>query len=96
VVLQELPHGIESRGWRFQVLTTSSSVDEEVTFTMAAPGRLRIGIETPLYAVSGHSVRPACQPPADAPSPEGCHLLRPLRTPLRLSLAVPFHGSEPK
>lgn len=94
VVLQELPHGIESSGWRFRVLTPSSSVDGEVTFTRPAPGRLRIGIATPLYAVSGHSVRPACEPPADAPSPEGCYLVREHRAPLRLTLAVPFDGTE--
>lgn len=75
-------------------VTPSSSVHEGVAFAVPAPGRLRIDVRTPLYAVSGHSVRPSCEPPADAPSPEGCHLLRPHRAPLRLTLAVPFRGSE--
>ncbi len=93
-VLQKLPHGIVSPGWRFEVLTPTSSISEKVTFAAPSPGRLLVVIETPLYAVYGHSVRPSCQPPADAPSPEGCYLLREHRILLNLSLAVPFQGSE--
>jgi len=93
-VLQELPHGIESRGWRFDVRMPSSSVSEKVTFSAPAPGRLVVGVETPLHAVYGHSVRTACQPPADAPSPEGCYLSREHRIPLSLTLTVPFQGTE--
>jgi hypothetical protein len=82
-VLQKLPHGIVSPGWRFEVLTPTSSISEKVTFAAPSPGRLLVVIETPL-----------CQPPADAPSPEGCYLLREHRILLNLSLAVPFQGSE--
>lgn len=92
VVLQELPHGITSRGWRFHVSTPSSSVSEKVPFSAPAPGRLLVTIQTPLYAVYGHSTRSSCQPPADAPSPEDCYLQREHRIPLSLNLAVPFHG----
>lgn len=89
-VLESLPHAIQSRGWRFQVLTPSSSISEVVTFSSPAPGRLHVVIQTPLFAVYGHSVRPSCQPPADAPSPPGCYLQREHRIPLHLTLTVPF------
>ena len=92
--LDALPHGIESSGWEFRVQTPSSSVQEGVTFRAVEAGRLLVTIETPLYAVYGHSTRPACQPPADAPSPQGCYLSVEHRIPLKLVLSVPFTGSE--
>jgi hypothetical protein len=91
-VIDEVPHRISSRGWRFTLLTPSSSFEEQVVFSIAPGGRLRISMDTPLYAVYGHSTRPRCQPPADAPSPEGCYLLREHRVPLRLELSVPLPG----
>jgi hypothetical protein len=94
VVLQELPHGIRSPGWRFRVLTPSSSISEQVTFSTTAAGRMRVEIETPLYAVHGHSEREACRPMVDGPSAEGCYLGREHRVPLSLTLEVPFQGSE--
>lgn len=92
-VLQKLPHGISSPGWSFHVSTPSSSVTETVTLSAPTEGLMRVVIHTPLYAVYGHSLRPSCQPPADAPSPEGCYLLIEHRVPLRLNLVVPFDGS---
>jgi hypothetical protein len=88
--LQYLPHRIASRGWSFRVVTPSSSIEKTVTFRRSEAGQLQILIDTPLFAVFGHSVRPVCQPPADGPSPEGCYLQREHRIPLRLGLAVPF------
>lgn len=88
VVLQRLPHGIDAPGWEFRVLTPSSAVQEGVTF-QAQGGRLHVGVETPLYAVYGHSVRDACIPPADGRSERDCYLSREHRIPLRLTLRVP-------
>jgi hypothetical protein len=86
VVLQRLPHGIRSPGWRFDVLTPSSSFREGVVLEVPSSGRMRISIETPLYAVAGRSTRPGCEPPADAPMAEECHLTREHRIPLRLRI----------
>jgi hypothetical protein len=93
-VLQSLPHGISSPGWRFFVRTPSSSVTEEVMFEAPAPGMLRIDISTPLYAVSGFSMRPECEPPADAAMAEECYLILRHGIPLHLSLVLPFEGTE--
>jgi hypothetical protein len=89
-VLDELPHGITARGWRFTISTPSSSFSEAVMFSNPTAGRVRVEIDTPLYAVYGHRTRPSCQPPADAPSPPGCHLLREHRVPIRLTFSIPF------
>jgi hypothetical protein len=94
VVLEELPHGIRSRGWRFRVLTPSSSVSQGVTLTQPSTGSLRVQVQTPLYAVYGHSERPVCQPPADAPSPEGCYLLVEHPITLSLTLTAPFDRGQ--
>jgi|GEM_PF-4145705 len=91
-VIDEVPHRISSRGWRFTLRTPSSSFEEQVVIDISPSGRLLVSIDTPLYAVYGHSTRAQCQPPADAPSPEGCYLLREHRVPLRLELSVPIPG----
>lgn len=90
VALHRLPHGIRSPGWRFDVLTPSSSFSEGVTLEVPAPGRVRISIETPLYAVAGRSKRPECEPPMDAPMAEGCYLTREHRIPLRLRIETGY------
>lgn len=89
VVLQELPHGIATRGWRFRVATPTSSIDSGFSLAQTPTGRLALHIETPLHAVLGNSERATCQPPADAPYPPGCSLIREHRVPLRLTLTVP-------
>jgi len=91
-VIDEVPHRISSRGWRFTLRTPSSSFEEQVVIDVSPNGRLLVSIDTPLYAVYGHSTRARCQPPADAPSPEGCYLLREHRVPLRVELSVPIPG----
>ena len=88
VALSRLPHGIRAPGWRFDVLTPSTSFSEGVELQVPSAGRMRISIETPLYAVSGRSTRPACAPPADAPMAEGCYLTREHRVPRRLPIAA--------
>jgi hypothetical protein len=93
VALGRLPHGIRAPGWRFDVLTPSSSFSEGVVFEVPASGRMRISIETPLYAVSGRSTRPECEPPADAPMAEGCYLTREHRIPLRLRIDAAYDPS---
>jgi hypothetical protein len=89
VVLQELPHGIAVRGWRFRVVTPTSSIDSGFSLEPSPSRRLALHIDTPLYAVLGNSERPVCQPPADAPYPPGCSLAREYRLPLRLRLTLP-------
>jgi hypothetical protein len=89
-VFDELPHGITARGWQFTASTPSSSFSEAVVFSVPTAGRVRVEIDTPLYAVYGHSTRASCQPPVDAPSPPGCYLIREHRVPIRLSVSMPF------
>jgi hypothetical protein len=92
-VFDELPHGITARGWRFTTYTPSSSFSEAVVFSGPTAGRVQVEIDTPLYAVYGHSTRASCQPPVDAPSPPGCYLLREHRIPIRLSVSMPFSNT---
>lgn len=87
------PHGIESPGWSFRVVTPSSAVRTGVTFAPPAAGRLLVTIDTPLYAVYGNSTRPACEPIPDGAYAEGCSLRREHPIPLRLTLLVPFDVS---
>ncbi len=93
VALGRLPHGIRAPGWRFDVLTPSTSFSEGVVFEVPSSGRMRISIETPLYAVHGRSTRPECEPPADAPMAEGCYLSREHRIPLRLRMEAEYDPS---
>lgn len=93
VVLTELPHGIETPGWRFTLYTPTSSVSDGVTFDAAGNG-IRIRIDTPLYAIGGISLHPSCELRADAPAPPGCALSREHAIPLRLTLQVRLDGSE--
>jgi hypothetical protein len=93
-VLQHLPHGIAARNWTFDLLTPVSSIAQGVAFKEPAAGRLLVTIDTPMFAVYGHSTRPECKPPADAPTPEGCYLQLEHRIPLRLALTMPFTGAE--
>lgn len=93
-VLPHLPHGITAPGWTFDILTPISSINQGVAFSQPAAGRVLITIDTPMFAVYGHSTRAECQPPADAPSPAGCSLQLEHRIPLRLALTAPFTGAE--
>lgn len=93
IVLDELPHGISSRGWTFAVMTPASSIQDGIGLTAPSAGRMRLSVDTPLYAVRGLSTRADCQPPADGPSPPGCHLTREHGIPLALSVTFPFTGS---
>lgn len=93
-VLTELPHGIEMPGWRFALFTPTSSVREVVTFEPAGNGRVRIFVDTPLYAVRGVSLHRSCEAPADAPLPPGCWVLREHAIPLRVTLHARLDGSE--
>ncbi|MDT5346927.1 MAG: hypothetical protein QOH91_214 [Mycobacterium sp.] len=93
-VLQHLPHGISAPNWKFDILTPASSLEQGVTFSQPAAGQLLVTIDTPMFAVHGHSTTPKCQPPADAPSPAGCFLQLEHRIPLRLALTAPFTGAE--
>jgi hypothetical protein len=94
VVLEELPHGIRSSGWRFRVLTPSSSISHGVTLAQPSTGSLRVQVQTPLYAVYGHSGRPVCQPMADAASAPGCYLIVEHPIPLSLTLTAPFDRGQ--
>ncbi|MFN0098392.1 MAG: hypothetical protein ACKVS7_06950 [Gemmatimonadaceae bacterium] len=53
-------------------------------------GRLTVSIDTPLFAVDGHSTRPTCVPPQDAVSEPECYVQRPFAVPLRLTFSVPY------
>lgn len=90
----ELPHGIETPGWRFRLLTPSSHVRDLVTFEPEGNGGVRIFIDTPLYAIGGISLHPSCQPPADGPTPPGCAVSREHPVPLRVTLQARLDGSE--
>ena len=89
-VLGRLPHGISAPGWVFRVLTPSSSIDAGVTFADAGSGRVRVAIDTPLYAVQGVDTRPSCIPPADSSMPAECYVTREHRVPLKLRLTAPI------
>jgi hypothetical protein len=89
-VLDRLPHGISVPGWRFRLLTPTSSVSDGVTFAPGPGGRVEIRIEAPLHAITGRSTAPRCEPPADAPMPEGCYLSRPHAIPLSVVLTAPI------
>jgi hypothetical protein len=93
-VLDALPHGINSDHWEFEVVTPVSSFEEGVTFSSLPAGRIQVTIETPLYAIYGHSTRRSCEAPADGSSPEGCYLRREHNIPLHLRLSVPFLSSR--
>lgn len=94
IVLEELPHGIAVPNWRFEVLTPASSLFSGVSFFDQAGGRIRIQVETPLYAVYGHSSRRTCIPLADGDSAPSCYVFREHAIPLSLNVSVPFDGSE--
>jgi hypothetical protein len=93
-VLSRLPHGIQVPGWDVRVLTPSSHVQHEVAFSRDASGRMRVAVQTPLYAVYAYSRRSECEPPVHGPSPEGCYVIREHRVPLDLTLVAPFTGAE--
>jgi hypothetical protein len=93
-VLQHLPHGISAPNWKFDILTPASSFEQGVTFGQPAAGQLLVSIDTPMFAVYGHSTTPKCKPPTDAPSSPGCFLQLEHRIPLRLALTAPFTGAE--
>jgi hypothetical protein len=92
--LHHLPHGITAPNWTFEILTPVSGFNEGVAFTEPAAGRVLVTIDTPMFAVYGHSTRPECKPPADASTPEGCYLELEHRIPLRIDLAAPISGTE--
>lgn len=92
-VVEELPHGVRVSGWRFQILTPSSIVTSGVTFEDVGLGRVRVGMETPLYGIYGQSQRDACVPPADSAMPPECFVFREHRIQLTLQLTVPFDGA---
>lgn len=94
VVLTRLPHGVRVPGWTFVLRTPTSSVEEAVTFEPAASGSIRIGIDTPLYAISGRSLDPSCQGPLDAPASAECYVTREHAIPLRVTLRARLDGSE--
>jgi hypothetical protein len=89
VVIDDLPHGIASPGWRFQILTPSSSFSESVALRDDG-GRLTVEIDTPLFAVFGYSEHPKCETLQDAVGPNECYLERPFEAPLRLTFSVPY------
>jgi hypothetical protein len=91
VALNQLPHGIKANGWKFVVLTPSSSLAEGVELLELANGRLSVRITTPLYAVYGESLdKQACPHQEDGALPANCFVNRELGFPLALSLSVPF------
>lgn len=91
VALNQLPHGIKANGWKFVVMTPSSSIDQGVELLELANGRLSVRITTPLFAVYGESLdRQACPQLADAALPPHCFVNRELGFPLTLNLSVPF------
>lgn len=94
IVLEELPHGLAVPNWSFEVLTPASSLFSGVSFFDQVGGRVRIQVETPLYAIYGHSSRRTCTPPADGESAPSCYVFREHAIPLTLSVSVPFDGSE--
>ena len=89
VVIDELPHGISAPGWRFWVLTPSSSFTDGVTLSVAG-GRWTVDVDTPLFAISGYSERPSCEAPQDGFATNECYLQRPFDVPLRLTFSVPY------
>ena len=89
-VLGRLPHGIAVPGWVFGVLTPSSSIATGVTFADAGGGRVRVRIDTPLFAVRGVDTRPGCTPPADSSMPAACYVSREHAVPLVLTLVAPI------
>lgn len=89
-VLDALPHGIHTRAWVYTVSTPSSALWDGVTFASAPDSRLVVTIDTPLYAIMGRNITPACEAPVDGPALAGCFLLREHRIPLHLRLVVPF------
>ncbi|MCC7001066.1 MAG: hypothetical protein IT357_02830 [Gemmatimonadaceae bacterium] len=89
VVIEALPHGIASPGWRFQVLTPSSSFSEGATLRVAG-GRLTVDVDTPLFAIFGYSERPSCEAPQDGFATNECVLQRPFDVPLHLTFSVPY------
>ena len=93
-VLDRLPHGIETPGWRFHVRTPTSSVSDVVTFEATGSGGVSIRIDTPLYTVWGENLHPRCAGIADAPSAPGCYVFREHRIPLRMTLQARVDGSE--
>ncbi|HEU0014087.1 MAG TPA: hypothetical protein VFQ45_10410 [Longimicrobium sp.] len=93
-VLTHLPHGLLSSGWKFEMLTPTSSISEGVTFPAPGPRQLLVDIDTRLYAVYGQSVRKACEPPQDAPALEGCYLSRQHSIPLRIRMSATFDAYE--
>lgn len=89
VAIEELPHGIASPGWKFRVLSPSTTIADGVTIDVAR-GRSTVHIDTPLFAVFGYSERPRCQPPQDSFRTNDCFLQHSFDVPLRLSLSVPY------
>ena len=93
VAPHRLPHGVTLADWDFTVYLPRSSIDKGVSLSVLPGGALGIAIDTPLYALHGHSRGPGCAVLQDAPSPPACFVHFEHRIPLRLTARVPFDPS---
>lgn len=92
-VVETLPHGIWASGWEFRVLTPTSSITSGVSFATASAGRLRITLQTGLFAVHGRNILPRCEGPQDSSAPTGCTVQRAHDIALDLEMTVPYVAS---
>jgi hypothetical protein len=91
VALDDLPHGVEVPGWKFDVLTPVSSFKEGVELVSWDNGRLTVKIDTRLFALDGAKEGDSCRPLADGPTPPSCLVRAELNNlPLHLTLTAPL------
>jgi hypothetical protein len=91
VVLDELPHGLDVPGWRFRIFTPTSSFTEGVELVSWDGGRLKVKIDTGLFALDGDRDGKECETPADGATPAACRVRAELRNlPLHLTVTAPL------
>jgi hypothetical protein len=89
--LNVLPHGIDVPGWRFSLLTPSSSFEKGVQLTSWEGGRLTAHIDTELFQLTGQREGADCMAPADSGTPPQCLVEAELRgLPVRITISAPL------
>jgi hypothetical protein len=90
-VLTTLPHGLDVPSWKFDILTPSSSFKDGVEIVSWDSGRLKVKVDTRLFALDGRKDSEECRPPADGRTPAACLVRVELNNlPLRFTITAPL------
>jgi hypothetical protein len=90
-VLTTLPHGLDVPSWKFDIFTPSSSFKDGVEIVSWDSGRLKVKVDTKLFALDGRKESEECRPLADGPTPAACLVRAELNNlPLHLTITAPL------